>query len=70
MAGGINLTTPYGFSKITSSKKRVKLWLFVSFDIILTLMRLGFLKVAFPGVGWGVQFDTFFIFQEELIQFQ
>ena len=33
----------------------------------LTLIRLGFLKVVFPG---GCQFDPPFIFQEELIQLQ
>ena len=35
----------------------------------LTLIRLSFLRVAFPGVreGGGGQFDPRFIFQEELI---
>ena len=32
----------------------------------LTLIRLGFLKVVFPG-GRGSQFDPLFLFQEELI---
>ena len=36
----------------------------------LTLIRLGFLKVVFPGEGGWVQFDPPFIFQEELIYFQ
>ena len=34
----------------------------------LTLMKLGFLRVVFPGEGGGgVQFDPSFIFKEELI---
>ena len=32
----------------------------------LTLIRLGFLKVVFPG-GRGSQFNPLFLFQEELI---
>ena len=33
--GGVNLTSPCGFSKIVSSKKRVTPWFFVTFNIIL-----------------------------------
>ena len=36
---GVNLTLPphpYGFSKNVSSKERVKLWFFVTFDIIIS----------------------------------
>ena len=42
--------------KFTQSEKR----------FILALIRLGFLRLVFSG-GWGGQFDSPFIFQEELI---
>ena len=51
------------FSKCNQIRRKLWIWLHL-LKKSLTLIRLGFLKVAFPGGG---QFDPPFIFQEELI---